>query len=115
MLSVNDIHGAKSKGVYTRPRTKFDSFNYDDVTKDYFRTTRSVNPLNPTYKARNEDGKLIDIGEIDKNHPKKLPIRKVPFNGAYDVRDIVGTTPGSKLLGPFHSLTRKDFMDPNNI
>ena len=115
VLGVNDIQGAKAKGPYTRPRTKFDAFNYDDVTKDYFRTTRSVNPLHPTYKVRNEEGKLVEIGEIDGNHPKKLPSRKDPFNGAYDVRDIFGAAPGSKRLGPFHSITRKDFLDPNNI
>ena len=85
------------------------------MTKDYFRTTRSVNPLHPTYKVRNEEGKLVEIGEIERNHPKKLPYRKDPFNGAYDVRDIFGAAPGSKLLGPFHSITRKDFLDPNNI
>jgi hypothetical protein len=115
VLSVSDIHGARAKGPYTRARTKFDAFNYEDVTRDFFKTTRSVNPLQPTYKVRDEEGKVVEIGEIDRNHPRKLPVRRDPVNGTYDVRDIVGAVPGSKRLGPFHSITRKDFLDPNNI
>ena len=30
-------------------------------------------------------------------------------------KDIVGAAPGSKHLGAFHSVTRKDFIDPNDI
>jgi hypothetical protein len=98
-----------------RPRTKFDAFNYDDVTRDFFKTTRSVNPLQPSYKVRNDAGQVIEIGAIEGNSPRKLPFRKNPLNSAYDVRDIVGATADSKRLGAFHSLTRKDFIDPNDI
>ncbi len=44
ILRVTDIDGAKSKGSYLR-KTKFDAFNYDDVTKCVFKTTRQTNPL----------------------------------------------------------------------
>jgi hypothetical protein len=115
VLSVNDIEGAKAKGPYLRERTKFDAFNYDDVTKDFFKSSRVTNPLQPTYKIRNEEGKLIEIGDIPGSSPRKLPMRNTPFDGAYNVKDIPGTAPGSKRLGPFHSLTRKDFIDPNDI
>lgn len=115
MLGVNDIEGAKAKDPYVRPRTKFDAFNYDDVTRDFFKTTRSVNPLQPSYKVRNEEGKVIEIGTIEGNSPRKLPVRNTPFNGAYDVKDIIGATADTKRLGAFHSKTRKDFIDPNDI
>jgi hypothetical protein len=29
--------------------------------------------------------------------------------------DIIGALPGSKRLGAFHSVQRKDFIDPNDI
>ncbi len=113
-MGVSDIDGAKSKGSYLR-KTKFDAFNYDDVTKCMFKTTRQTNPLQPTYKTRDDNGKLIEIGEIAGNLPKKLPFRKIIHDGILNTRDITGAAPGSKLLGAFHSVTRKDFIDPNDI
>jgi len=76
LLYVNDIDGAKAKGPYTRERTKYDGFNYDDVTKDFFKTTRQTNPLQPKYSVRDDKGAVIEIGEIEGNSPKKLPSRK---------------------------------------
>lgn len=38
ILSVSDIDGAKTKGVYQRTRTQYDGFNYHDVTKKQFAT-----------------------------------------------------------------------------
>ena len=114
ILRVEDIEGAKYKGAYLR-KTKFDTFNYDDVTKCMFKTTRQTNPLQPTYKTRDDQGNVIEIGEISGSSPKKLPFRKTPHDGIYQTRDIVGAAPGSKGLGAFHSLTRKDFIDPNDI
>ena len=55
---MNDIDGAKSKKVYVRG-TKYDSFNYNDITKTKFTTSRSVNPLLPEYKVRDENGNVI--------------------------------------------------------
>lgn len=75
ILKVEDIQGAKAKGAYLRLRTKYDGFNYDDVTKCMFKTTRETNPLQPTYKTRDETGKVIEIGMIAGSSPKKLPVR----------------------------------------
>lgn len=47
-MNVNDIDGTKGKKTYVR-QTSYDSFNYNDITKTRFTTTRSVNPLSPTY------------------------------------------------------------------
>ncbi len=40
---------------------------------------------------------------------------RTPFDGNLNTRDISGAIPGSKRLGAFHSLSRKDFIDPNDI
>jgi hypothetical protein len=71
---VNDIEGAKTKGTYLRS-TEHDSFNYADVNKVNFKTTRSVNPLHPEYLVRNEVGKVITIGDIAGSVSTKLPER----------------------------------------
>lgn len=115
ILKVEDIEGAKAKGAYLRLRTKYDGFNYDDVTKCMFKTTRETNPLQPSYKTRDETGKVIEIGEIAGSSPKKLPVRSKVLDGALTTKDIIGAAPGSKRLGAFHSVTRKDFIDPNDI
>ena len=65
ILAVRDIAGAKAKDPYIRrPETGYSSFNYDDVTKNQFKTTRHVNPLAPTYVVRDEENKAVTIGEI---------------------------------------------------
>jgi hypothetical protein len=47
-MDVKDIEGARGKQTYVR-KTQYDSFNYADITKTKFTTTRSVNPLLPSY------------------------------------------------------------------
>lgn len=77
MLAVHDIAGAKAKDPYVRrPETGYSSYNYDDVNKNQFKSTRSVNPLAPKYLVRDADNKAVTIGEIDGNCPTKLPERK---------------------------------------
>ena len=62
-MDVKDIDGAKAKKVYVR-HTQYDSFNYADITKNKFASTRSVNPLLPSYQVRDADGNLVTIGAI---------------------------------------------------
>lgn len=45
-------------------KTQYDSFNYADITKAKFTSTRSVNPLMPQYQIRDDTGNLMTIGEI---------------------------------------------------
>jgi hypothetical protein len=105
-MDVKDIDGARAKKVYVRT-TEYDSFNYADITKAKFVTTRSVNPLLPSYNIRDESGNLVSIGEIPGSSPKKLPERKSGgyFDGLH-IRDIPGTAVGSRTLGNFHSKER---------
>lgn len=55
IMDVGDIHGTKAKKVYVR-ETAHDSFNYHDITKNKFVSSRSVNPLTPSYTVKNESG-----------------------------------------------------------
>lgn len=52
-MDVKDIDGAKAKKVYMR-QTQYDSFNYADITKTKFTSSRSVNPLLPAYQVRDD-------------------------------------------------------------
>ena len=113
---MNDIEGAKTKGTYLRT-TEYDSFNYADVSKVIFKTTRSVNPLHPEYLVRNEKDKVITIGNIAGSISTKLPERlRGPLDACLNVSDIHGAAAGSKRLGTFHSTSRRNFLiNPNDI
>ena len=101
IMNVNDIEGTKGKKTYVR-QTSYDSFNYNDITKTKFVTNRSVNPLNPSYMVRNDQGQLVDYGEIPGSSPKRQFIRsKGEFFGNLEVRDIPGTAVGSTRVGVF--------------
>ena len=41
-----------------------DQMNYRDVTDVDFKTKRTTNPLNPSYVARDDNGTIIQIGEV---------------------------------------------------
>jgi len=49
------IPGSSPKKPYIR-QTKFDSINYNDVTRDVFKTNRHINPLDPYYRIKYKDG-----------------------------------------------------------
>lgn len=53
-MKVRDIDGTFPKKVYVRG-TNYDSFNYFDITKTKFTSSRSVNPLQPTYTIKDEN------------------------------------------------------------
>lgn len=58
-MSVADIMGAKPSPT-TRTRrcsTKFDSFNYSDVTKPDWKTSRRGDPQQPSYLVFDDNGK----------------------------------------------------------
>ena len=69
-MKVEDIQGTKAKKVYVRG-TSYDSFNYFDITKNKFVSSRSVNPLMPTYTVKDENNNLQQIGAIEGSSPKK--------------------------------------------
>jgi hypothetical protein len=77
--------------------THYDSFNYADITKTRFYSSRSVNPLTPCYQIRDENGNLATVGDIPGSSPKKLPERKTGgFYNGLETGDISGTKCGSK-------------------
>lgn len=47
----------------------FDLFDYSDLHKKEFTSSRHVNPLNPTYVARNEAGQVTEIGPVEGSVP----------------------------------------------
>jgi hypothetical protein len=79
IMNVRDIDGTNAKKVYVRTTT-YDSFNYADITKTKFASSRSVNPLKPCYLVKDEAGAIVEIGEIEGSSPKKITERK---NGVY--------------------------------
>ena len=114
-MDVKDIDGAKAKKVYVR-QTAYDSFNYKDITKTQFVSSRTVNPLHPTYQVRDQDGQVIEIGGIDRSSPKKLPTRTTGgFFDGLQIADIPGTAVGSRRVGNFHNKERSHFRQTNDI
>ena len=50
-MRIDDIEGTKAKARHS-PRQKaggYDAYDYSDITKAQFVTTRMTNPLNPSY------------------------------------------------------------------
>ena len=81
------------------------------MTRPHFVTKRSVNPLNPIYTIRDEDGKPFEIGAIQGNKPQVLPPKRERGEVSLTLKtqDILGATAGSKGLGVFaENYQRKD-------
>lgn len=114
-MKLDDIEGTRPKPPPKRS-TSYSSFDYADVTKDYFRTKRSTNPLNPTYSHKTEEGEVEKIGDIEGSKPKPPPSRN---RGATSmdlhVEDIDGTRPGTKGLRAFKNYTRREFRETNQV
>lgn len=105
-MDVKDIDGAKAKKVYVR-QTAYDSFNYADITKTKFVSSRSVNPLHPSYSVRDADGKVVEIGAVEGSSPKRHPVRTTGgFFDGLQIADIPGTAVGSKRVGNFQHYNR---------
>ena len=64
-MSINDIDGTRAKPhTYSRAENKaYHCMDYRDVTNVNFKSTRSTNPLEPTYIIRDET-KNMEICEI---------------------------------------------------
>ena len=67
IMKVEDIEGSKPRNLTNDRSSDYSNMHYKDVTHDQFKSSRSCNPLNPTYKVRNEDDKVVHIGSIDGN------------------------------------------------
>ena len=122
-MKIDDIDGSKSKQLH-KPRERspdFNNYDYSDITKAQFVSTRVTNPLSPSYKARDEDGKLIDIGDVEGSRPGGLPrahnTEQKPFN--LRTEDITGAQASTKGLGAFTDTFKrtgfKESMKVNDI
>jgi len=117
-MKVEDIHGSKPRHLTNdRKASDYSNMHYKDVTHDQFKSSRSCNPLNPTYKVRNEDDKVVHIGTIDGNQPKKMPERNIgPKSYSLQTKDIQGARSSTKDLGVFEvHHKRKDFRETNAL
>jgi hypothetical protein len=77
---IDDIPGTKAHPRHQARQNSagFTTYDYRDVTKPHFTTTRiGGDPLNPTYVIRDEEGKgTTVIGEIKGNKPQVLPPKR---------------------------------------
>jgi len=91
--------------------------DYRDVTNVDFKTTRRVNPLEPTYTVRDEDKNVCTIGPIGQNKPNVLPPARQDENftaTSLKTGDIHGCAIGTKGLGNFHTRERRAYKNTNN-
>jgi len=72
-MRVNDIQGSSSRALTNQRQASYSNMDYRDVTDVDFKTKRHTNPLNPTYKVRDEDNKVVHAGPILGNQPKTIP------------------------------------------
>ena len=116
-MKVEDIQGSQPRNLTNMRSTEYSNMHYKDVTHDQFKSSRSCNPLNPTYKVRNEDDKVVHIGTIDGNNPRQMPERKNgPRSNSLLTKDIMGAQGSTKGLGVFETHhNRKDFRETNAV
>ena len=71
------------------------------------------NPLEPKYKIKDENGVVIDYGNIEGSTVKKPYYRKnlEEVDKNLQSRDIKGNRPGSTTLGSFHSRDRRQIRE----
>lgn len=87
-----------------------------DVTHCDFKSTRTTNPLMPTYTVRDEDNKLDTIGKVRGSSPNVLPpARKDERFLATSLKtgDIHGCASSTKGLGNFHTRIRRTERETN--
>ncbi len=116
IMQLDDIEGSRSKNLTNDRKAQYSNMDYKDVTHTQFKSKRSTNPLNPTYKVRNEDNKPMSIGEIDGNKPQGLPNRtKGDVSQSLSTKDIEGAMASTKGLGTFANRDRKHFRETNAV
>jgi len=123
-MKVDDIDGAKPKfGHEIKERSEgfgkaynYNAMDYRDVTNTQFKSSRYTNPLMPTYKVRNEDDKVHEIGPVEGALPNVLPPMRTDPNyqaKSLHTTDIQGCACSTKGLGNFHTRKRRAFLTTN--
>jgi hypothetical protein len=82
IMKIGDIEGSSPhKRRERRSLPRYNYLDYSDVQKvEEFTSTRHTNPLQPTYKHRNDKDEVIKIGEIEKSSPSVFMPRKTPVD-----------------------------------
>jgi hypothetical protein len=112
-MRVDDIEGTRTKPSIRRA-SSYNNFDYSDVTKNQFATSRMTNPLNPSYFHRTDENEVEEIGNIEGSKPKGAPVRsRGPNTLNLNVDDIEGTKAGTKGVRAFKNLTRRNFREIN--
>jgi len=122
---TDDILGTKSIERHRmRKDQNYSNMDYRDVTKPDKVSNRCINPLNPVYTVPggqfnidSKDSKLgkdepwYEIGPVDGSSPTltvNAPQKKNKEHTSLITKDISGATAGSKGLGVFGNVTRRD-------
>jgi hypothetical protein len=95
-----------------RQDQNYSNMDYRDVTKPDKISNRCINPLNPTYTVPGEkDEPWFEIGPVDGSSPTltvNAPKLKNKEHTSLITKDIGGAMAGSKGLGVFANVTRRD-------
>jgi len=75
IMKTKDIGGSSPRKTYQRA-TEYDNFNYNDITKTKFVSSRHTNPLSPSYVVRNDENQVVNTQAIEGAQPKLQPKRK---------------------------------------
>lgn len=123
-MNINDIEGTKARQRHApRPGAGtsdqcFNQMDYRDVTHVDFKTTRNINPLEPTYIVRDDDNKPLEIGKVQGSNPCVLPPARQDKEfvaTSLKTGDIHGCAIGTKGLGNFHTRERRGYKKTNDI
>lgn len=88
--------------------------DYNDITRAEFRSSRTTNPLSPSYVTRDEDGNRMEIGQIEGSSPKSGPQRmRGPVSSSLNTADIAGAGASSKGKGVFAFHERREVRAMN--
>jgi len=119
VMRISDIEGTKARVRHpSRPNgeNQYNYLEYRDVTHNDFKSTRSTNPLNPSYTIRDEDGKLTEINKVPGSEPNVLPPPRKDENflaTSLKTNDILGCATTTKGLGNFHTRIRREYKNTN--
>jgi len=92
--------------------------DYRDVTNVDFKSTRFINPMEPTYVVRDEtkNMEIITIGPVEGSKPNVLPPPRKDLNfvaKSLKTEDILGCSIGTKNHGNFHTRDRRGYKNTN--
>lgn len=119
VMRISDIEGTLARVRHpSRPNgeNQYNYLEYRDVTHNDFKSTRSTNPLNPSYTIRDEYGKLCEINKVPGSEPNVLPPPRKDENflaTSLKTKDILGCATTTKGLGNFHTRIRREYKNTN--